>query len=217
MLLDLKRYDEVLRSCDGALAQGRPWSGLYETRGVARAGRQDFAGAIADYTLALEQQPRQPRVLTSRGLTYLVSDAPKLALRDFEDVLQLDAKSAEAHGGRGAALVRLGEYRAAIVEAEESLRLPPPAARRAYNAARIYAQAATLAAADVRNAGREAVMVVGRYQDRALGLIQQALGQLPADQRMAFWRDQVLSDPALKPLQRRLRTLFPMRTASARP
>ena len=67
VLLDLKRYDEVIRSCDAALAQGKPWADLHEIRGLARAGHRDFAGAIADYTLALEQRPGQPRVLCSRA------------------------------------------------------------------------------------------------------------------------------------------------------
>jgi tetratricopeptide (TPR) repeat protein len=211
VLLDLKRYDEVLRSCDGALAEGKPWVDLHEIRGLARAGRRDFAGAIADYTLALEQRPGRPRVLTSRGLTYLVSDAPKLALSDFEEALRLDPSNGEAHGGRGSTLVRLGDHRAAVVEAEESLRHGSPTVRRTYNAARIYAQAATIAASETREVSRNTVALVERYQDRAVTLVQQAVGQLPAEQRAPFWRDQVQADPALRSLQRRLRPLQPTR------
>jgi hypothetical protein len=40
-----------------------------------------------------------------------------------------------------------------------------------------------------------------------VALIQEALGRLPADKRASFWRDQVQDDPALRPLQRRLRAL----------
>ena len=211
VLLDLKRYDEVIRSCDGALAQGKPWADLHEIRGLARAGRGDFAGAIDDYTQALVLRPGQPRVLISRGLAYLVSDAPRLALHDFDEALRLDPSSGEAHGGRGLALVRLGDHRAAIVEAEESLRPGPPTAHRTYNAARIYAQAATVVALEAWEKGGLAVMLVERYQDRAVMLIQGMLERLPSDRRATVWRDQIQADPALRPLQRRLRYLQPAR------
>ena len=157
VLLDLKRNDEVLRSCDAALAQGKPWADIHEIRGVARAGRGDFAGAIDDYSQALVLRPGQPRVLSLRGLAYLASDSPRLALGDFDEALRLDASSAEAHGGRGLALVRLGDHRAAVAAAEESLRHDPASPRRALNAARIYAQAAIAAAMRSRAKGQRAV------------------------------------------------------------
>jgi eukaryotic-like serine/threonine-protein kinase len=211
VLLDLRRYDDVIGSCDGALAQGRPWADLYEIRGLARAGRHDFARAVEDYTQALMLRPHQPRVLIERGLAYLVSDAPRLALHDFDVALRLDPSSSEAHGGRGLALVRLGDHRAAIVEVEVSLRPGPPTAHLTYNAARTYAQAATVVALEARERGGLAVMLAERYQDRAVMLTQEMLERLPSDRRATFWRDQIQADPALRPLQRRLRSLQPAR------
>ena len=211
VLLDLKRHEEVLRSCDGALAQGKPWADIHEIRGVARTGRGDFAGAIADYSQALVLRPGRPRVLSLRGLAYLAADAPRLALGDFDDALRLDGSSAEAHGGRGLALARLGDHRAAVAAAEESLRLDPASPRRASNAARIYAQAALAAAEEVPQKGQLSLTLVDRYQDRAVALVKLALEQLPADRRAAFWQSQISADPALRPLQRRLRGLQPVR------
>ena len=175
VLLDLERPDEVIRSCDGALAQGKPWPDIHEIRGLARASRGDYAGAIDDYSHALVLRPGQPRVLSSRGLAYLVSDAPRLALRDFDEALRLDPSNGEAHSGRGLALVLLGDHRAAVAEAEESLRHDPPTARRAYNAARIYAQAAIAAAAEVRREGP-----AGRDAGRALPGPRRGPGQAGA-------------------------------------
>jgi tetratricopeptide (TPR) repeat protein len=209
LLLDLDRTDEVIRSCDGALARGKPWSGIHEIRGLARANRGDYAGAIDDYSQALVLRPGQPRVLTARGLAYLVSDAPKLALLDFDEALRNDASNPETHGGRGLALAHLGNYRAAVAEADESLRLESPTARRAYNAARIYALAALAAAVEVRAEGRLAVATVERYQDHAVALVKLALERTPAERRLEFWQDRVAADPALRPLQRRLRSLQP--------
>jgi len=211
VLLDLKRHDEVLRSCDAALAQGKPWADIHEIRGVARAGRGDFAGAIDDYSQALVLRPGQSRVLNLRGLAYLAADAPRLALGDFDDALRLDGSSAEAHGGRGLALARLGDHRAAVAAAEESLRHDPAAPRRASNAARIYAQAAIAAAAEVTATGQTAVLLVDRYQDRAVSLVKVALERTPAEHRAKFWQSQISADPALQPLQRRLRGIQPAR------
>ena len=213
VLLDLKRDDEVLRSCDAALAQGKPWADIHEIRGVARAGRGDFDGAIDDYSQTLVLRPGQSRMLSLRGMAYLASDAPRLALGDFDDALRLDDESAEAHGGRGLALARLGDHRAAVAAAEESLRHDPASPRRASNAARIYAQAALAAAEEVSQKGQLSVTLVDRYQDRAIALVKLALEQLPVDRRAAFGQSQISTDPALRPLQRRLRLIQPSRTA----
>jgi hypothetical protein len=42
----------------------------------------------------------------------------------------------------------------------------------------------------------------GRYLVRALGLLREAVRLVPEKERAAFWRDGVLTDPALLPLQR---------------
>ncbi len=52
-LLELERYGDVINSCDAALAMGSPSAELYRLRGLARAGRDDFPGAVEDYTQAL--------------------------------------------------------------------------------------------------------------------------------------------------------------------
>ena len=218
VLLELNRFDEVVRSCDGALARGQPWPGLYEVRGLARASQADYAGAIDDYSHALALRPGQSRLLSARGLAYLLSDCPQPALRDFDEAMRLDPSNGEAHSGRGLALVLQGDHRAATTEAEESLRLDAPSARRAYNAARIYAQAALAAAAEaeVETSGPPAETQVESYQDRAVALVKLAVERTPADRRAAFWQDQVEADPALRSLRGRLRSLQPA-AASNRP
>ena len=215
VLLDLDRPDGVIRSCDAALARGKPWADIHEIRGVARANRGDYSGAIDDDSHALELRPGEPRLLCARGLAYLAAEAPRLALHDFDAALRRDASNGEAHSGRGLALVLLGDHRAAIAAADESLRHDSFAARRAFNAARIYAQAALAAAAEVNSKGRLAVTLVERYQERAVALVQLALERTPAERRAAFWPGQVAADPALRSLQRRLRSLQPSPVGAA--
>jgi tetratricopeptide (TPR) repeat protein len=209
LLLDLQRPDEVIASCDGALAKGKPWPDLYEVRGMARAQRRDYLGAIDDYSAALLLRPGRPRVLTSRGKAYLVTESLRPALRDFDEALRLDPTSGEAQSGRGLALALLGDHRGATAAADQSLRDDPVPAERYYHAARIYAQAAVAAANEVTRNGPAAVALVDRYQVRAVALVKRALEATPPGRRAAFWQDLVAADPALRTLQRRLRPLQP--------
>jgi eukaryotic-like serine/threonine-protein kinase len=212
LLLRLKRYDDVIRSCDALIARGKATPAIYELRGLARAERKDFAGAIEDVTSAMallppDQAPKRAALLSRRGWLYIVADAPRLALHDFQAAIQLDPSIGDAYNGRGFARLRLGEHRDAVADAEKALGTGKPTSHLFYNAARVYALAAIVAAADVRKNGQETVTLVARYQDRATGLLREALKRMPDDQRASFWRDVVPADPALRTLRRRVSDL----------
>lgn len=202
-LLGLKRYAEVVSAADGALARGRPSAELFELRGLARADRQDFAGAIGDYTQALTLEPGRAAPLIHRGWAYVVSEAPRLALHDFDQAVRLAPENPEAYTGRGFARALHGQHRLAVADAEESLRLGGPDQRTAYNAARIYAKAAETAFAEAPRRNLGLARTADDYQDRAQALIRLAIERLPADRRAAFWRDVVQPDPALAAIRRR--------------
>jgi len=182
-LFRLGRFEEVIKAFDRYLETGKSLESVYRGRGLARAELGQYPGAIEDFTKALELHPTSA-VQAYRGWTYLVVDAPKLALRDFELALELDSKNGDAYNGRGFVRAKMGLHRAAIQDAEEALRQGPPSPRLLYNAARIYAQCP------------------GRGPERALDLIQQALNLLPADQRRAFWSTHIRTDAALAALRR---------------
>jgi tetratricopeptide (TPR) repeat protein len=204
ILLSLKKFEEVIGSCDALLAQKNKRADLFELRGLARAAKRDYAGAIEDDTEALSLGPRSASLLARRGWLYVLTDAPRLAVRDFDEAIRVESSSSDAHLGRGAALVRLGRHRQAVVDVEQALQLGEPTARMLYNAARVFAQAATAARSEVPRIGRDALSQVNRYLDRAVELIQMARKLLPADQRSSFQSD-VLHDPDLSILYRRLR------------
>ena len=149
--------------------------------------------------------PRRWPLLDLRGWAYLVYDSPKLALADFEAAIKLDPASGDAYNGRGTAHVRLGDYLGAVADAREALRLAKADPRVTYNAARIYALAASIAAADVGEKGRQARLLSSRYQDTAVQLIREALEREAPEKRAAFWRDTIQPDPALKAIRRRLK------------
>ncbi len=204
LLHKLKRYDDVIRCCDALIARGKAAPAIYEVRSLARAERKDFAGAIEDLTLAMAHRPDKARLLTRRGWLYVVSNAPRLALHDFEAAIALDPKSGDAYNGRGYARLVQGEHQYAVADADQALALGEPTSHLYYNAARVYARAAVIASADVRKKGRETVTVVARYQDRATELLRQVLRWMPEGDRAAFWREVVPADPALRALSRRV-------------
>jgi eukaryotic-like serine/threonine-protein kinase len=201
-LLELRRYDQVIDACDGYLRSGQPSPEWLELRGLARVKRNDFAGAIEDYTLALSLRPGAPSLYCRRGWAYLVSGAAPLARHDFEEAIRRDPTSAEAYGGRGSALIALGQFREAAAAAEESARRGASEPRTLYNAARTLAQAADAASGEAGRRGRTDVAVIRRYRDRAVQLLGQALERTAADQRAAFWREVVQTDQALRVIRR---------------
>jgi tetratricopeptide (TPR) repeat protein len=211
VLLKLKRHDDAISSCDVVLAQGRKSALLYELRVLAQEGinTKDYAGAIEDASAALTLSPEQGkyRLLLRRGCLYLSADAPRLALRDFEQAIRLDPSNGEAYAGRGSARLSLGEHREAVADAEKALSLGGPNSRLIYDAARVYALAAVVATAEVRKGGQESARLLTKYQDRAAELLHEYLKQMPSDQRAAFWRDVIQPDPPLRALQSRLSAL----------
>ncbi len=195
-LIELKRYADVIDSCDRYRKTGDFAIEILELRGLARAKRNDFSGAIEDYTLALNHRPGSAMLHARRGWAYLVSGAASLARHDFDAAIRLDPGCPDAFSGRGSAMVALGHAREAAADAEESLRLADSEPRLIYNAARILAQAAQCVLSEHPARARADSGLARRYQDRALLLLDRSLRSTPPDERAAFCRDVVQTDLA---------------------
>jgi len=200
-LLALEKYDDVISSCDAALAAGYPSSDLYRLRGLARYGRNDFAGAIDDYNQALALAGGgRAETYRHRGWAHLFSNAAELALRDFDASLHLEPDEAEGYAGRGAARVRLGDVRGAIADAEESVRRDSQSARLLYVAAETYSLASAHTGVGETRRGRASLRDSLAYEARAAELLERSLDQKRRDEKPTFWRDVVSRDPALRPI-----------------
>src|SRR5262249_56280115 len=124
-----------------------------------------------DCTRALELEP-DAVTYTARGWVYLMTEAPKPALADFDEALHLDPKHGEAYLGRAYAQVLLGKPGEALRDAEEGLRCGPESPRLCYNAARVYAQlVGKVDEADTARPGPLAREHRAAYQDHALLLL----------------------------------------------
>ncbi len=203
-LLKLRRYDEAIRLGDQAISMKIKSALLYEMRGLAAAAHDETALAISDFGGAIANRPDDPQLHVRRGWACLQIDSPKLALFDFEAAIKLDAKHADAYIGRGTAFARLGNHRAAIVDARHALELEKSNQRVVYNAARIYALAAPIAAAEPVATSQSAGSLAAGYRDTAVQLIREAIQLLAPDRREAFWHDTIQPDPALSAIRGRL-------------
>ena len=191
-LLEMGRFTEALQALDAYLKHGSAEAAVYRTRGLIRSQLGKHAQALEDYTRALELQP-EAATHVCRGWAYLlVHDAPRLALRDFEDAIRLDPQNGDAYNGRGCSRVVQGQVRAGLADVEEALRRGPPSSRLLYNAARSY----VLASSQPGPEGRLA------YPQRALQLLKQSLEAQPATRRSLFWRDLVQTDSTWNALRR---------------
>jgi tetratricopeptide (TPR) repeat protein len=201
-LLQLGRNQEAVQAADHYLAgKGKPRADVYGARGLALSKLGDDRGAIEDYTRALGVDRQgggqaDPRTLTYRGWSYLILESPRLALPDFEEALRLDQASADARSGRGYARVLLGDWRAAVADADEAVKRGPASSRLLYNAARTFARAAGRLSGDPLQRSPRAELK-RHYEERALELVRGALALVPRRQQAAFWKDYVEPDPAL--------------------
>jgi tetratricopeptide (TPR) repeat protein len=199
-LLELKDYEGAARSFTRYLEYcGEPIPDIYRGRGLARMRRGDYVGAADDYTRALQLKPDWD-IHAHRGWAYFFSDAPRLALRDFEESIRLNAENGDAYVGRGLARVTLGPYREAIADAEDALRRAPENSEMLHNIACIFAQAVGRIESDPVASARDAL--ASRYRRQAVATLRQALDRLPADRRRSFWRETVLPDRYVDPIRR---------------
>jgi tetratricopeptide (TPR) repeat protein/predicted Ser/Thr protein kinase len=170
---------------------------VYWARGRARAKLHEYAGAVSDYTRALDTSA-DPLLYLDRGWTYIGLGAPKIALSDFEQAVRLDPSNAEAYNARGHARARLGQYHSAAQDADAAWRLGPKNPRVVYGAARILAQAVAAALADGRPSQQALAL---QFQDQAVLRLRQTLTLLPASDRRTFWRDRIRADGDLSPIR----------------
>jgi tetratricopeptide (TPR) repeat protein len=197
--LKLAEYEDAVRSFDQYLNKGgrQFLFEVYRGRGFAWAHCEKYPQAVHDYTRALQLR-RDDFVCAARGWAYLALESYKLALPDFEEAIQRNRENGDFYRGRGHALVKLGRYRQAVDDVEESLRCGPKTSTLLHDAARVYAQAVAKVQADLRLTNRQSV--ARNYQERAVQLIRASVELLPAKERRPFWRDKVLPDSALSPV-----------------
>jgi tetratricopeptide (TPR) repeat protein len=112
----------------------------YFNRGVANSRLGNTDKAIADYTSAIQLDPRYTRAYINRGSEYSNKRNYKLALRDETIAIQLDPKCAAAYHNRGACYADIGEFDKAIADYSQAIRFDPGSAITFRNRGSVYEQ-----------------------------------------------------------------------------
>jgi tetratricopeptide (TPR) repeat protein len=104
-------------------SQGTNVAATYNNRGVGKAKKGYLDDAIADFTSALNQNPKFADAFKNRGLVYKSQRLPDKAIDDFNQAIQLDPKSPEFYNLRGAALLDKLEFNQAIADFNQAISL----------------------------------------------------------------------------------------------
>src|SRR6516225_4713272 len=118
--------DAAIPSCTQLIEHPREGTNVaaaYNNRGVAKFGKGYLDDAIADFSSALNQNPKYVDAFKNRGLVYKVQGTTDKAIDDFNQAIRLNGNSPELYNLRGAALVDKQEFNRAIADFEKAISL----------------------------------------------------------------------------------------------
>jgi len=101
---------------------------IYEMRGDAHFGKNAWMSAIQDYWKAVAadvDNENAKYVYLNRGWAYLNNNDLEPAIKDFDRVISIDSKLADAYYGRGNAWLKKADPQRALADAKEALKLKP--------------------------------------------------------------------------------------------
>ncbi len=119
-------YDYASRVIVEATGQGTENIPLLPEEAV-----QHLEQAVADYTRAIELDPRYAKAYNNRGNTYAALGEKERALDDYDVALELEPDLTLAYFNRGLLHYRIGDYEQAVADLELYLELVPDAEDRA--------------------------------------------------------------------------------------
>ena len=102
-----------------------PDSTRWEWLGHARYQTGDLKGAIADYTRALELDPKDVTTLEARGFSMETLEDHAGALADFTRIIQLEPRASRGYAFRANVRRDLGDSEGAMADHNEAVRLNP--------------------------------------------------------------------------------------------
>jgi tetratricopeptide (TPR) repeat protein len=95
----------------------------FYNKGLEKARRKDYAGAIEEFNHALQLTPYFTEAYLQRGLAYYDSGAILKAVSDYTEALKLNPESIEAYYCRGLARVALKNLPGALEDVERAIRI----------------------------------------------------------------------------------------------
>ncbi|MFK8186617.1 MAG: tetratricopeptide repeat protein [Phormidesmis sp.] len=121
----------------------------YACRGLLKLDIEDFAGAIADFTQALQIHPTFAQCHLWRGCAHLRNHHPSEAADDLSRAIEAIPTSPEAYNHRGVANFYLSRFEVALSDFDQAIRLNPKFAEAYSNRGTLRRLMGDIAAADV--------------------------------------------------------------------
>jgi tetratricopeptide (TPR) repeat protein len=107
----------------------------YYRSGISKKAKGDLDGAIADYSKAVEINPRYAEAYANRGLARKTKGDLDGAIADYDEAIALNPRLKEAHNNRGLARQLKGDLDEAISDFDKALEIDPHYAGAHYNLA----------------------------------------------------------------------------------
>jgi tetratricopeptide (TPR) repeat protein len=94
-------------------------------QGTQKLDRQDYRGAIADFTQAIKVDPNNALAYTARGISRLRIKDDRGAIEDFTEAVRLNPNDALAYTVRGEAYSNLEQHATALEDYNRAISLDP--------------------------------------------------------------------------------------------
>ena len=107
-------------------------------QGVENSNLHQNDKTIADFTRAIELDPKSAKAYFARGLAYLVLEQFDKAIADYTKAIELDPKLALAYNNRGGAYWVLKQYDKAINDYTKAIEIDPKSAEAYGNRGFVY-------------------------------------------------------------------------------
>ncbi len=104
----------------------------FALRAYSKQGKNDYPGAIDDYSQAILFNPGFDDFYLKRGVLYFATGDLKSAIQDYSKIIELKPRAAEIYNYRGWAYFQSGNAQAAIQDYNKAISLDPALAE-AYN------------------------------------------------------------------------------------
>ncbi|NJL43622.1 MAG: tetratricopeptide repeat protein, partial [Pseudanabaena sp. SU_2_4] len=120
-------YLNKLNQCLAAIGHNRSISlgATWVAQGASKYEADDYKGAIADFTQAIELDNLHVEAYLQRGQAYTNLGKYQQAIDDYSKAIELRPNSAKAYNYRGNAYRELGECKIAIADYDRSLTIDP--------------------------------------------------------------------------------------------
>jgi serine/threonine protein kinase/Flp pilus assembly protein TadD len=192
-----KRYEEAVTAFDLYEKGAVPDAQFFQGRGLAKAKRGDYPGAVEDYSRSLVLEPNT-NVRSRRGWA-IVTHGDLLAHDDFKQSVDLNNENLEAHVGLGYTLVQLGDYQKGVAEARLALQPGVTDWEIIFNVACTYSQAAVFAQKDT--AEPRHLAIAEQYIIQAVQAIRRAFDLARDREVRERVRQTIDGDSALDPIR----------------